>query len=94
MNVSGRTYVRFMELLERATPLPLTSTHPGVAVLALHGRLWRATRADGAVLGYVELLDTPDGERFVSKRLRPRAQGFLPVGEFWSADEAIDSLRY
>ena len=68
-----------MDLLERAIPLPLTSAHPGVTVLALHGRLWRATRADGAVLGYVELLDTADGERFVSKRLRPRAQGLVPV---------------
>ena len=82
-----------MELLERATPLPLATAHPGVTVLALHGRLWRATRPDGAVLGYVELLETVEGERFLSKRLRPRAQGFLPVGEFWTADEAIDSLR-
>ena len=83
-----------MELLQRAIPLPLTSSHPGVTVLALHGRLWRATRADGSVLGYVELLHTSEGERFLSKRLRPRAQGFLPVGEFWTADEAIESLRY
>ncbi|MEP6842949.1 MAG: hypothetical protein ABJA11_05475 [Pseudolysinimonas sp.] len=82
-----------MELLERAVPLPLAATHAGVTVLALHGRLWRATRTDGAVLGYVEVLDTAQGERFLSKRLRPRAQGFLPVGEFWTADEAIESLR-
>lgn len=82
-----------MELLERAIPLPLASSHPGITVLALHGRLWRATRPDGAVLGYVEVLDTADGERYLSKRLRARAQGFLPVGEFWTADEAIESLR-
>ena len=55
--------------------------------------MWRAMRPDGAVLGYVEIVETPDGERFMSKRLRPRAQGFLPVGEFWTADEAIESLR-
>jgi hypothetical protein len=83
-----------MELLERAIPLPLVSAHSGVTVLALHGRMWRVTRSDGAVLGYVELLDTAEGARYLSKRLRPRAQGFLPVGEFWSADEAIDSLRF
>ncbi len=83
-----------MELLERAIPLPLASVHPGVTVLALHGRMWRATRPDGAVLGYVEIVRTAEGERFFSKRLRPRAQGFLPVGEFWTADDAIDSLRF
>ena len=47
----------------------------------------------GTVLGYVEIVRTAEGERFFSKRLRPRAQGFLPVGEFWTADDAIDSLR-
>lgn len=87
-----------MELLERATPLPLAVAHPSVTVMALHGRLWRVIRSDGAVLGYVEIVETldPSGnrvERFRSKRLRAHAQGFLIVGEFWSADEAIDSLR-
>lgn len=82
-----------MDLLERAVPLPLAAAHPGVTILALHGRLWRATRPDGAVLGYVEIIETGEGERFRSKRLRPRAQGYLIIGEFWSADEAIDSLR-
>jgi hypothetical protein len=83
-----------MELLDRAIPLPLASAHPGVTLLALHSRMWRAMLPDGAVLGYVEIVETADGERFLSKRLRPRAQGFLPVGEFWSADEAIESLRF
>lgn len=82
-----------MDLLDRAVPLPLASAHPGVTVLALHGRMWRAMLPDGAVLGYVEIIETPEGERYLSKRLRPRAQGFLPVGQFWTADEAIDSLR-
>ena len=82
-----------MELLERSTPLPLASTPRGVTVLALHSHLSRVTRPDGVVLGYVEVVDSADGERFRSKRLRARAQGFLVVGEFWSADEAIESLR-
>lgn len=83
-----------MELLERAAPLPLTSAHRGVTVIALHGRLWRATRVDGSVAGYIELIDRGGEDRFRSKRLRPRAQGFLEVGEFWSADEAVESLRW
>ena len=83
-----------MELLER-TPLPLATSHPGLTVLALHGRLSRVTRGDGAVLGYVELLDpsSPNERPYLAKRLRPRAQGFLEIGRFWSADEAVDALR-
>jgi len=88
-----------MELLERGAPLPLGAAHPGITILALHGRLWRATRPDGAVLGYVEIIGPSEGEsegeseKFRSKRLRPRAQGYLVIGEFWNADEAIDALR-
>ena len=83
-----------MELLER-TPLPLAAVHPGVTVLALHGHLSRVTRGDGAVLGYVELLapSAAEDRPYLAKRLRPRAQGFLEVGRFWSADDAVDALR-
>jgi hypothetical protein len=83
-----------MELLERS-PLPLAVSHPGLTVLALHASLSRVTRRDGAVLGYVELLAPPSSSDrpFLAKRLRPRAQGFLEVGRFWSADEAVDALR-
>ena len=86
-----------MELLERSAPLPLAATHPGLTILGLHGRLTRVTRQDGAVLGYVELVDPASSNEdrpFLAKRLRPRAQGFLEVGRFWSADEAVDALRY
>ena len=82
-----------MELLERSAPLPLTAAHPGITVLALHGRLSRITRHDGAVLGYVELIDTTEERPFLAKRLRPRAQGFLEIGRFWTADDAVDALR-
>lgn len=83
-----------MELLERS-PLPLAAAHPGLTILTLHGNLSRVTRGDGAVLGYVELtVPTSSSDRpYLAKRLRPRAQGFLEVGRFWSADDAVDALR-
>ncbi|MBW4033113.1 MAG: hypothetical protein HIU88_10675 [Acidobacteria bacterium] len=78
----------------------MVAAHPGITILALHGRLSRVTRLDGAVLGYVELLDDPPDAAelaahrpFLAKRLRPRAQGFVEVGRFWSADDAVDALR-
>ena len=89
-----------MDLLERTAPLPVVAPHHGITLLALHGRLTRVTRRDGAVLGYIELIadgttDDPatDGQPYLAKRLRPRAQGFVEVGRFWSADDAVDALR-
>ncbi len=82
-----------MELLDRTASLPLASAHPGVTVLNLHGHLARVTRSDGAVLGYVERLDVRDEQPYLAKRLRARAQGFVEVGRFWNADDAVDALR-
>jgi hypothetical protein len=65
----------------------------GVRCMQLHGELWRVTRPDGEVLGYVEQFSDPRGIRFRAKRLVARAQHFLIVGEFWAFDEAVDALR-
>ncbi|HWH27190.1 MAG TPA: hypothetical protein VNT53_11170 [Pseudolysinimonas sp.] len=88
-----------MELLELPTALPLTSAPRGLTVVPRRGALWRVTRADGVVLGYVEKVSdgggaSGGGTRFRSKRLRERATGFHIIGDFWSADDAVDALRH
>ncbi len=65
-----------------------------VQVRELHDGLLRVTRPDGAVLGYVERMREPQGERFRAKRLRRDAQGFVPLGYFWSMQDACDCLRF
>ncbi len=65
-----------------------------VQVRELHDGLLRVTRPDGAVLGYVERMREPQGERFRAKRLRRDAQGFVPLGDFWSLQDAVDCLRF
>jgi hypothetical protein len=66
----------------------------GVATVQLHDDLWRITRPTGEVLGYVERRDTPAGHRFVAKRMLPRQRRFLAVGEFWTAEDAMDCFRF
>ena len=83
-----------MELLERTAPLPTSRQHPALQLVPLHGGLTRVLRRDGGVIGYVEVVDDGAGRRFLAKRMRARAAGFLPVGEFWTADEALDALRF
>ena len=80
-----------MELLDRAVPLPLRRPHPGLGLVVLRSGMTRVTRRDGEVLGYVEPID--DG-RYRAKRLVTRRAQFRLIGDFWTADEALDALRY
>ncbi|MEO6941645.1 MAG: hypothetical protein ABI238_02865 [Terrimesophilobacter sp.] len=66
----------------------------GIRLVQLHEDLWRVTRVDGDVLGYVEGYDEPRGRRFRSKRLIPLQKRFVALGEFWSFDDAVDCLRF
>jgi hypothetical protein len=83
-----------MDLLHRSAPLPTSRSHAGLELVALHGGLTRVLRRGGGVIGYVERFEEPGGTRFRAKRMRPRATAFLIVGEFWTADEALDALRF
>lgn len=69
---------------------PSTTLRRGIVPVCLNDVLWRVTRPDGEVLGYVERIDTPAGARFVAKRLLQRHRRLLSAGEFWSADDALD----
>jgi hypothetical protein len=66
----------------------------GVASIQLHDDLWRVTRTDGEVLGYIEQVSSSAGTRFVAKRMLQRQRRFLPVGEFWTVDDAMDCFRF
>jgi len=65
----------------------------GVRLVELHDGLWRVTRNDGDVLGYVEQLAEAAGIRYRAKRMIASQQRFVSVGEFWSADDAVQCFR-
>lgn len=72
----------------------LTPIRAGIATIQLHDDLWRVTRPDGEVLGYIERSASPAGHRFQAKRMLQRQRRFLPVGEFWSVDDALECFRF
>ncbi|WP_203135306.1 hypothetical protein [Microbacterium sp. JZ31] len=55
--------------------------------------LWRVVAPDGRVIGHVRRLEHPLGMRFRAERLHLATGRFIQVGEFWSPDEAVASLR-
>ena len=66
----------------------------GIALVQLHDELWRVTRRSGEVLGYIESFVESGSPRFRAKRMFASHRPTLPLGEFWSIDDAIDCFRF
>lgn len=80
-----------MTILDFVGTTPIV--RPGVAMVQLHDALWRVTRPSGEVLGYIESFVDAGDVRFRAKRLLSGQRRSLPLGEFWSIDDAIDCFR-
>lgn len=64
-----------------------------VAVVQLNDQLWRITRPEGDVLGYIEAFTATGGIRFRAKRFLARQRRFMIDGEFWAMDDALQCFR-
>jgi len=65
-------------------------TRTGLALVRVHDDLWRITRTDGEVLGYVERFAVRDGLRYRAKRYIARQGRFVEMGDFWGFESAVD----
>lgn len=64
-----------------------------VTLVTLGEELWRVTKHDGEVLGYVERFRVREGLRYRAKRYLPMQRRFMVMGEFWSRDDAVETFR-
>jgi hypothetical protein len=64
-----------------------------IALVELGDALWRVTRPDGDVLGYVESFETSGGTRYRAKRMLTSQRRFVPIGDFWVMGDAVDCFR-
>lgn len=78
------------DLVQRGT----RRSRPQLALVQLHDALWRVTRTDGEVLGYIEQFDVNAGQRYRAKRFIARQRRFIIMGEFWDIDDAIDCFGF
>jgi hypothetical protein len=46
------------------------------------------------VLGYIDSFDDSGLRRFRAKRMFTARRASLPLGEFWSIEDAIDCFRF
>ncbi len=66
----------------------------GIVLVQLHDELWRVTRRSGEVLGYIESYLESGDRRFRAKRMFSSRRPSMPLGEFWTIDDAIDCFRF
>jgi predicted methyltransferase len=71
-----------------------SSIRSGIVTIQLNDDLWRVTRPDGEVLGYVHRWQSGSGSRYQAKRMLQRQRRFLPLGDFWSIEDALDIFRF
>ena len=74
-----------------ATP---TLSSPRERLVRAGDHLWRVLDADDRVLGHLRIAADPLGVRYRAERLHLATGSFRLIGEFWSADEAVQTLRY
>lgn len=75
------------------TTLAFAPSTADVTLVQLNDDLWRVTRADGDVLGYIERFLERGLERFRAKRMIVAKQRFYPIGEFWVMDDAVECFQ-
>lgn len=56
--------------------------------------LWRVTDSNGLVIGHIQSVADARGPRYRARRFHPSSRAFRDLGEFWSADEAVECLVF
>ena len=71
--------------LRLGTPVRLSRAAPA---------LWRIIDARGRVIGHLETIADTGGTRYRARRFHAASRAFRDLGDFWSADDAVDCLRF
>ncbi|WP_439592573.1 hypothetical protein [Microbacterium sp.] len=73
---------------------PTISPRSPVSLSRAAATLWRVIDRDGRVIGHLQAIVVADAVRYRARRFHASIRGFRDLGEFWSADDAVDCLRY
>lgn len=73
---------------------PTISARSSVRLARAAAALWRVIDREGRVIGHLEAIAGSGGVRYRARRFHASIRGFRDLGEFWSADDAVDCLRY
>lgn len=77
----------------RLAPPPVGPMY-GVHLAPAAARLWRVVTADGRVIGHLQSVGDGAAAKYAAKRFHVASRAFRDLGEFWSADDAIQTLVF
>lgn len=85
-----------MSIYIDSAPISPPAVAPGVPVLLADAApaLWRVIDRSGRVIGHLQALGQGGSVRYRARRFHAASRAFLELGEFWSAADAIDCLRF
>lgn len=72
---------------------PALRTGAPVRLMRASVALWRVVDRGGRVIGHLQAIPDARGTRVRARRFHPASRAFVDVGDFWSADDAVDALR-
>jgi hypothetical protein len=76
-----------------AEPPPLARRHQ-LRLTAAAPSLWRLLDSGGRVVGHVQVVDSARGPRYRARRFHAPSRAFRELGEFWSADDAVECVAF
>ena len=53
---------------------------------------WRIVDGTGRAIGHLQAIGHADGERYRARRFHAPSRAFRDLGEFWSADDAVECV--
>ncbi len=81
-------------IVEAPLAAPVLTRPAPVRLAAAASRLWRVVDGAGRVIGHVQAVAAPHGIRYRARRFHAASGAFRDLGDFWSADDAVDCLRF
>ncbi|OEI69170.1 hypothetical protein [Curtobacterium sp. ER1/6] len=82
------------DLAFRSRPTPVARSRGDLRILDVRDDLSRVTRANGEIVGYVDRLDVAGGTAYRARRYVATERRFVELPNAWSADDAVDFLRW
>jgi len=83
-----------MSLTRETTPvgIPHLSRAPNVRLVAAAPALWRIVGRSGRVMGHLQAVRRGHDVRYSARRFHAPSRTFRELGEFWSADDAVECV--
>jgi hypothetical protein len=64
-----------------------------VRLVAAAPALWRIVDRSGRVIGHLQAVTHGDDIRYRARRFHTPSRAFRDLGEFWSAEDAVECVR-